>query len=333
MKRALPVVLSLLALFAAPTASAQDYVLNIGSLSPKGTPWRDLLESIERQIEAESGGRIDVVLQPPGVMSEVELVRETRSGERLQGCGVTTAAIAEGGNVDRLQLIELPYLFRGDAEADHVLDDVIRDELAEDMKRRGFVLTTWSENGWRSFAVTGPTPILTPADLRDKRMRAQESRVHLAMYEQLGAQAVPKPMTEVLTSLQSGVIDGLDNTPLYLKLGGFTGPLTHLTLTRHIYQPAAIIVSRRWFETLPPDLQAVVLHCSGLAVPLRAALRAQDANVSELLRDDLQVHTLSAEQRAAFEAQGVAIHDRFAATIEGGPELLQKIRSALAPMR
>ena len=93
-------------------ASAQaQYELNIGSLAPKGTPWMDQLEQIEAQVEAESGGRINVILRPPGVMGEVEMVRETRKGERLQGCGVTTAAIAEGGNIPQLSIVELPFLF------------------------------------------------------------------------------------------------------------------------------------------------------------------------------------------------------------------------------
>ena len=76
------------------TASA-TYELNIGSLAPVGTPWRTLLENAETQIEEGSGGKINVILRPAGLMGEVELVRETRSAERIQGCAVTTGALAQ----------------------------------------------------------------------------------------------------------------------------------------------------------------------------------------------------------------------------------------------
>ena len=84
------------------------YELNIGSLAPKGTPWMDLLEQMEKDIEEGSNGQIDVIIRPTGVMGEIEMVRETRKGDRLQAAAVTTAALAEGGNIPLLQLVELP---------------------------------------------------------------------------------------------------------------------------------------------------------------------------------------------------------------------------------
>ena len=61
--------------------------LNMGSLAPKGTPWMDALEKMESQIEQDTNGAINVILRPAGVMSEVEMVRETQKGERFQGAG------------------------------------------------------------------------------------------------------------------------------------------------------------------------------------------------------------------------------------------------------
>ena len=81
----------------------------------------------------------------------------------------------------------------------------------------------------------------------------------MAMYRAFGGQAVQKPMTEVLTSLQSNVIDGLDNTAIYLQAGGLAEPLDYYTLSRHIYQPAAIVYSRSFIESLPEDLQKLCL--------------------------------------------------------------------------
>ncbi|MBW1881020.1 MAG: TRAP transporter substrate-binding protein [Deltaproteobacteria bacterium] len=314
-----------------PGQAQSTWEMNLGSLAPKGTPWTDMLEKIERNVEAGSDGRINVIIRPPGQMGEVEMVRETRRGERLQGCGVTTAAFAEGGNIAQLQVIELPYLFDNITEADHVLDNVVWEPLSELMARRGFVLGIWSENGWRSFG-TRHKPIRTPEDLKGFKMRAQESDVHMAMYNTFGAQAVQKPMTEVLTSLQSNVVDGLDQPPLYIKTAGLHEALDYYTLTRIIYQPAAVAYSKRWFDTLPEDLQALVLEQKKLTVEGRVAVREEAAAILDLLREDIEVIELTAEEREAFVAVAHGMHAEFAASVDG-TELYNTIDTALKEMR
>ena len=326
---------SLVALaFATPTIQAQGKIeLNMGSLAPKGTPWMDLLEDVESIVEKESGDRINVIIRPPGVMGEVEMVRETRKGERLQGAAVTTAAIAEGGNIPQLSIVELPFLFDTDAEADHVLDKVLWGPYSEILQKRGFKLGVWSENGWRSFATRGE-PIRTPQDVKKHKMRSQESDVHVAMYKAFDTNPIQKPMTEVYTSLQSKVIDGLDNTALYIQAGGLAEPLDTFTLSRHIYQPAAVVFSKRWFDDLPADLQAVVMKPRSLAAGGRAAIRAEDKLMIEQFElFNVEVVELSPSEREAFATVARGIHDDYASTVTGGPELLTMIRDALSAHR
>ena len=310
------------------------YEMNLGSLAPENTPWRDMMYKVEKHVESKTNGAINVILRPPGLMAEVEMVRETRKGERLQGCGVTTAALAEGGNIPQLQIVELPFLFDSYAEADHVLDNVIFDDVSAILKRRGFIMGVWSENGWRSFG-TKAKPVKAPSDLVGVKMRSQESDVHMAMYKTLGADAVQKPMTEVLTSLQSNVIDGLDNTALYTLAGGLAEPLDYFTLTRHIYQPAAVVYSRRWYNELPEDYQKLLLEPKDMFTESgRKAIRAEEASMISLFPDmGMQVVELSDAERKVFQDKGRAMHASFAAGIEGGPELLGKIQKALDAMR
>jgi len=320
--------------FAPRATQAQGKIeLNIGSLAPKGTPWMELLEDVEKIIEKDSGDRINVIIRPPGIMGEVEMVRETRKGERLQGAAVTTAAIAEGGNIPQLSIVELPFLFDTNAEADHVLDNVLWDPYSEILEKRGFKLGVWSENGWRSFATKGE-PIKLPEDVKKHKMRCQESDVHVAMYKSFGATPIQKPMTEVLTSLQSNVIDGLDNTALYIQAGGLAEPLDSFTMTRHIYQPAAVVFSKRWFDALPPDLQTVVMKPKTLAAGGREAIREEDKLMIEQFElFSVEVINLSTEERGAFANVASKIHDEYAATVTDGPALLKKIRDALAEFR
>jgi TRAP-type C4-dicarboxylate transport system substrate-binding protein len=314
------------------SATAQ-YEMSFGSLAPKGTPWMDMLEESRDRIEEGSKGQINVIIRPPGFMGELEMVEEVRKGERLQAAGVTTAALAEGGNIPQMQLVELPYLFNNNAEADYILDKVLFKEMGQLLNRRGYVLANWSENGWRSFA-TKTKPIRTPDDLKGMKMRAQESDVHMAMYKAYGATAIQKPMTEVLTALNSNVIDGLDNTALFIQAGGLAEPVQHFTLTRHIYQPAAVIYSKKFYDSLTPELQKTVMNVQDIALKGRRSIRSQEAEFMDNFDFfGVQVSELSKAEREVFATKARGMHDSFASGIDGGPALLAKIRAGLKEKR
>ena len=101
------------------------------------------------------------------------------------------------------------------------------------------ILAFWSENGFRHFG-TKDKPIKSPADLRGKKMRSQESFVHLEMWKAFGASAVPIATTEVLTALQTGTVDGFDQATLYAIAASWYKSIKFFTVSNHIYQPAII---------------------------------------------------------------------------------------------
>ena len=207
------------------------------------------------------------------------------------------------------------------------------DPINELMGKRGFTMAVWSENGWRSFGNKGE-PIQTPDDLKKYKMRSQESAVHMEMYKVFGVNAVQKPMTEVLTSLQSNVIDGLDNTPLYIQSAGLAEPLDSFSLTKHIYQPAAVVYSKRWFDSLPPDLRAILLKPKALAAEGRQGIRDEDeAMIENMSLFSVEVVELTDEEREVFAKKARTMHDSYAASIEGGTEFLKTITTALDELR
>ena len=61
------------AFYSAPTIAGPEFKLNFGTMAPEGTPWAELLSRVEKQVEADSGGQINVIIRPPGLMAEVEV--------------------------------------------------------------------------------------------------------------------------------------------------------------------------------------------------------------------------------------------------------------------
>lgn len=314
-------------------ASAQEFTMNFGTVAPAGTPWADQLAGIKKEIESKSNGRIKVRLFLGGVMGgEVEQVRDIMEGGRLQAGGFSSAAVATGANVPALQIPELPFLFDNLEEADHVLDTVLYAPIKKKMKRRGLLLSMWAENGWRSF-YTKNKEIHTMADLAEHKMRTQESKVHKAMYKALGVQAVPIPTPEVLDALTRGTVDGFDNTSLFGQASGWFEPTKHYTLSKHIYQPAAIVFSQEWYDSLPDDLKPII---DGLQATEqqkgRDGVRALEAELIANFKEfGMNVYAPTAAEMAPFKAAVQPVYADL--RDELGADLLDSVLAALKARR
>ena len=143
-------------------------------------------------------------------------------------------------------------------------------------------------------------PIKTVADLKGHKMRAQENQVHMEMYRAFGASPTPIAVTEVLTSMQTGVVDGWDNTPLFAFAAQWTSATKNMSLTNHIYQPAAIVFNKSWFDTLSPERQAILLKArQSLMQEMRDEIRALNPILIQNLKDmKVNVYTPTAAELA-----------------------------------
>jgi TRAP-type C4-dicarboxylate transport system substrate-binding protein len=310
-----------------------EFTINFGTVAPDGTPWATQLKDIKTRIQDESGGRIKVRIFLGGTLGgEVEMVQDIVEGGRLQGGGFSSAAVAEGANVPELQLAELPYLFRTDAEVDYILDNVLYEPIKKKLRRRGLHLNMWAINGWRSF-YTSNKSIHTLEDLREQKMRVQEAKVHKKMYEAFGVQAEPIAVPDVLDALNRGAVDGFDNTTLFGQASGWFEPTKYYTLSKHIFQPAVILYSRDFFDALPEDLQKIVEG------DWRAEQEKGRKGVRDL-EDELfvtyvaattKIYTPTEAELAPFIEAAQTVHT--AMRDEVGGELLDLVNSELAAFR
>jgi TRAP-type transport system periplasmic protein len=299
---AITVAMGCCLLFNKPLRAEADFTLNFGTVAPDGTPWSDQLSGIKKQIEAASNGRIKVKLFLGGALgSEIEMIQDVKRGERIQGGGFSTGAVGSALEIPILNMVELPYLFKNNDEVDTILDEVLWEPTSEALAEKGIAFYCWSENGWRNFATKGG-PATSPEELKNYKMRSQESSVHLNMYKAMGVQPVAKPVTEVIPSLNTGIVDGFDNTPLFSLAAGWIGPVTHYTLSRHIYQPAAVVYSKSFVEKLPPDLQKLIMsNPQKEAAKGRASVRKLENELIETIKGmGKEVVELSDEQHKAY---------------------------------
>jgi len=311
------------ALFAA-VAHAQTVTAKVGSVAPEGTPWAEWLDGIKARMDKDTGGKLKLKIFLGGKLGgEKEMLEETRNGN-LHLFGGAVGSVATW--VPELNVLELPFIFQSDAEADFVLDK-IRDQVAKLIEAKGFVMVMWAENGWHGYGVKGKC-VDKVEDLKGLKMRSQESYVHIETYKAFGASPVEMAVPEVLGALQTGTVDGYSNTPLFSFATSWYQGITHYTYTRHIYQPGIMVISKKWFDQQPEDIKKALL--------VRGEERAGIAGVralSEPLLDNFKaagktVCTLKPEQTAAYAAKVKPVWDAFAKKAPGNKAILDAVLAA-----
>jgi TRAP-type C4-dicarboxylate transport system substrate-binding protein len=313
MKRRLFTTCLLLALvgLAAPVSAQEQeqYVLSMGTVATKGTPWSKQLEDMKKRIEKASNGRLRIKLFMGTAGGEKAIARQVKSGQ-LQGAGVTAGALAT--LVPEMNVFELPYLFDNYEEADRIIDGFLFKPVEDLLKTYGFQLYIFSENGYRDFAAADRC-IRTPKDLGTLKMRAQESWVHEDMYRAFGGNPVRIPVPETLEALNTGNVQGFDNTVLYAFAASWHQAVKHWTRSGHIYQPAVLVYNKEWFDKLPKDLQELLLSEREAETERgRKLIRAIEPKlIQNLGAAKIEVCELTAAERGEFVKRAKTIQDKF----------------------
>jgi TRAP-type C4-dicarboxylate transport system substrate-binding protein len=275
----------LFALLTVTTAGAQNVRLKIATMAPEGTLWMKGIREAADEVAERTDGRVSFRFYPGGTMgSDSAVLRKIRIGQ-LQG-GVVLAGSLSDIDPD-FEIYSLPLLFRSYGEVDFVrtrMDEI----LMKDLEAQGLFAFGFTETGFTYLLSAAPTR--TFDDLKGRKTwMMQDDPISLAIVEAAGLSPVPLPISDVLTGLQTGLIDTVAAPPVgAIALQWFTKAkyLTDLPIT---YVCGATVVSAEAFNRIKPDDQKIVREVLGRAIK----------TLDETSRDDNQ------EARQALIEQGV----------------------------
>lgn len=325
----IPFALAIASLIAL-AANAQDaekgkYVVRAGSVAPEGTPWAMWLTKVKKDIVKDSAGSIKMKVFLAGKLGgEKEMVEDTKRG-RLQMFGGSVGALASK-YVPELNVFELPFIFSSDAEADFVLDKV-RPDVDKLLDKRGFKFVMWAENGWHGYGVKGKC-VATPKDMAGLKMRSQESMIHIETYKAFGASPVEMGVPEVLSSLQNGTVDGYSNTPLFSFATSWYKGVDHFSYTKHIYQPAMIVLSKKWFDSLDDNAKKAVLSTKREKEGIRDVRALTGPLLQNFEAAKVKVCEVTDAQRGEFQKLVKPVWDKFAKKSKGNKKLFDAVMKA-----
>ncbi len=255
MNKLLAALLCALSLCSAHLAAA-EYTLKFATLAPPGSTWMNLLQDWGDTVKQRSNGRLVFKFYPGGVQGDEPDVLKRMRFDSLQGGAFTGYGI--GQMYSPARVLEIPFLFDNYAEIDAVRAKFMP-EFEAGFQDNGYRLLGWMEVGFVHFF--SKQPINTLDDLKKRKIWLwQGDALGEAMFRAGKLAPIPLSITDVYTSLSTGLIDTVYCTPLAsIALQWFTKTeyVTSVPMANGI---GGLIVTNKFFDSLPPDLQALLLE-------------------------------------------------------------------------
>ncbi len=224
--------------------------VRFGAFIIKGSPSGVIFEQFKDNVDA-SGANIDLQLYIRGeVGPEEEMLSAVRRG-RLDMMTISSLSLSRV--VPEIAMVETPYLFSSLEEASFAMENYAFDFVEQLLAEHDLTLLRWIDLGY--LGIYARTPILTPANVKDIRLRASASKSSQFFFEALGADLIFTYAPDTLPSLQTGMFVGSEGLIITYVGTGLDEEAPHFTLTDHSYLPALFIVNRQWWERQSEDIR------------------------------------------------------------------------------
>ena len=244
--------------FARPAFAQQKLVLKATDVHPLGYPTVEAVVRMGKKLEAATGGRLSIQMYP-----SMQLGGEKEMIEQAQVGALAMARISVGPMgplVPELNVFNLPFMFRDDAHMEKVIDGPIGDELLKklsDHATAGLIGLCWMNAGTRN-VYNSKKPVRSLDDLKGLKIRMMGNPVFVDTMNALGGNGVAMGFDQLVNAMQTGVVDGAENNYPSYATGQHFRYAKYYSLTGHLMIPEILVFSKRTWQTLPPDDQALI---------------------------------------------------------------------------
>lgn len=330
----LAITMSYLLTFLEGTA-AEAVKIRLATLAPKDTSFHKSLLAMGEKWKKASGGSVSLTIYTDGTMGgEADMVRRMRVGQ-IQASLLTVAGMLQiDESVTALQL--MPMCFHNFEEFDYV-SQKLRPMLEKKLEAKGFVSLFWGNAGWVRFF--SKQPAVRPSEISKLKMFvwSGDSRSGEVM-RGIGINAIPLEQTDILTGLQTGLIDVVPSIPVYALAGQFFMPAPHMLDVAWVPLVGATVVTKKVWDSIPAPIQSEMLKSAeeaGKQIQERSRTESQEA-IAAMQKRGLKVHTLDEAGLKEWRAFAEGVHPKVrgkvvpAELFDEVQRLLKEYRSAPA---
>jgi tripartite ATP-independent transporter DctP family solute receptor len=307
-------------------AGAAEITLRAGHDQPPKSMYDEGHQYFARKMAERTNGRVQVQVFPAAQLgSEVVMVE----GLRMGSIDIVNAHVANLATVvPELALFSVSYLFKDLAHMERLVNDPkFQQRIAQivEGKNLGIKVIGYYASGVRSL-YNRKAPVRTPDDLKGMKIRVMANPVEAKIWKTFGAIPTPMATGEVYSALQSGTIDGGENSPSVIESFKYYEGAPYVVLTEHQRSIALLMINEKKLNGLPPDIQKILLETAKEASDYERK-RDAELNAEAIERMKAKGAKINEPDRAKFAALAGPIQDEVARDMKM-EDVLAMVRAA-----
>src|SRR6188768_3591507 len=253
------VLLAAAAFASDPALAQQKLVLKATDVHPLGYPTVEAVVQMGKKLEAATNGRLSIQMYPSMQLGgEKEMIEQAQVGA-LQIARISVGPM--GPIVPELNVFNLPFMFRDNVHMEKVIDGPIGEELLKkltDHPTAGLIGLCWMNAGTRN-VYNSKKPIRGIEDLKGLKIRMMGNPVFVDTMNALGGNGVSMGFDQLITAMQTGVVDGAENNYPSYESGQHYRYAKYYSKTGHLMIPEILIFSKKIWDELSKEDQALIL--------------------------------------------------------------------------
>ena len=293
-------------------ASAQaKVVLKATDVHPLGYPTVEAVERMGKKLEAATNGRLSIQMYPSMQLGgEKEMIEQAQVGA-LQLARISVGPM--GPLVPEFNVFNLPFVFRDVSHMESIIDGPIGAELLAKLTNHptaGLIGLCYMNAGVRN-VYNSKRPINTVEDLKGLKIRMMGNPLFVDTMNSLGGNGVAMGFDQLINAMQTGVVDGAENNEPSYESGQHYRYAKYYSKTGHLMIPEILVFSKRTFEGMSKDDQALILKVAKEAQAEQRALWYQRERESLKKMIDAGVVVTEIADRAPFQAAVKPVWDKY----------------------
>jgi len=301
----------------------QPIIIKFSHVVAENTPKGKGALKFKELAEERTKGRVKVEVYPNS-----QLFKDGEEMQMLQlgNVQILAPSVSKFGplGVREFEVFDLPFIFDNEKDLHNVTQGRIGKELFKKLESKGIIGLAYWDNGFKQMSAN--KPLRTPADFRGQKIRIQSSKVLDGQMRALGATPQVMAFSEVYQALQTGVVDGQENTWSNIYTQKFNEVQKYITVSNHGVIEYAVIVNRKFWDGLPADIRTILDGAMKDATNYANDIAKQE-NDEALAKikaaGKSEIITLTPQQKNAWKKAELKVHRDNEGTI--GKTLIQEI--------
>jgi C4-dicarboxylate-binding protein DctP len=294
--------------FAATTSAQQPIVIKFSHVVAVNTPKGKGADYFKKLAEERTAGKVKVEVYPNS-----SLFKDGEEMEALQLGSVQMLApsVSKFGPLGarEFEIFDIPYIFDSYEDLHKVTEGPVGKGLFKKLESKGILGLAYWDNGFKEMSAN--KPLRKPEDMKGLKMRIQSSKVLGDQMKAFGALPQVMAFSEVYQALQTGVVDGQENTPSNFYTQKMHEVQKYLTMTDHGVIEYAVIVNKKFWEGLPADIRTTLEGAMKEATKYAndiAKKENDDALAAVKASGKTEIVTLTPAEKEAWKKAAVAVH-------------------------